>query len=133
MNKSKILEETEQLMPQFEKRGGLLPVAVQESGSGQILMLGSVSKEALEMTLKTRYATFFSTSRQEIWVKGTTSGNRLKLDKILIDCDQDAFVFQVTLEKGGVCHTFNEEGNNRKACFYRALHVEKTTLHFIEK
>ena len=120
-------------MPQFEKRGGLLPVAVQESGSGQILMLGSLSKEALEMTLKTRYATFFSTSRQEIWVKGATSGNRLKLDNILIDCDQDALVFQVTLEKGGVCHTFIQAGNNRKACFYRAIDLESTALHFIEK
>jgi phosphoribosyl-AMP cyclohydrolase len=128
-----ILEESEQLQLQFEKRGGLLPVAVQETSTGQLLMLATVSKEAFEISLATRKATFYSTSRAEIWTKGLTSGNTLLIDNILIDCDQDALVYQVTLENGGVCHTFNQEGKNRKACFYRKLNWDENNLDFLEK
>ncbi len=118
------LEESEKLQLQFEKRGGLLPVAVQETQTGQLLMMASVNEEAFKITLETRKATFWSTSKNEIWTKGLTSGNTLLIDEILIDCDQDAIVYKVTLENGGVCHTFNAEGKNRKACFYR-----NNTLH----
>ncbi|WP_367891369.1 phosphoribosyl-AMP cyclohydrolase [Flavobacterium pectinovorum] len=62
-----------------------------------------------------------------------TSGNTLLIDEILVDCDKDAIVYKVTLEKGGVCHTYNEQGKNRKACFYRKLDVEKNQLYFLEK
>jgi phosphoribosyl-AMP cyclohydrolase len=93
------LEETENLLLQFKKRGGLLPVAVQETQTGQLLMLASVNQEAFEITLKTRKATFWSTSKNEIWTKGLTSGNTLLIDEMLIDCDQDAIVYKVTLEK----------------------------------
>ena len=78
------LEESLSLNPQFEKRGGLLPVAVQETSTGQLLMLGSVNKEALTKTLKTKKATFWSTSRNKLWTKGETSGDFLRIDKILI-------------------------------------------------
>jgi phosphoribosyl-AMP cyclohydrolase len=127
------LEETENLHLQFSKRGGLLPVAVQETQTGQVLMLASVNQEAFEITLKTKKATFWSTSKNEIWTKGLTSGNTLLIDEILVDCDQDAIVYKVTLEKGGVCHTYNEQGKNRKACFYRNLDVENNQLYFLEK
>ena len=127
------LEETENLNLQFEKRGGLLPVAVQETKTGQLLMLATVNKEAFEISIKTLKATFYSTSRNEIWTKGLTSGNTLKIDNILVDCDQDALVYQVTLENGGVCHTFNEMGENRKACFYRKINWNKNNLDFLEK
>jgi phosphoribosyl-AMP cyclohydrolase len=132
MNK-KELEESEQLHLQFEKRGGLLPVAVQEMQTGQILMVASVNQEAFEITLKTKKATFWSTSKNKIWTKGLTSGNTLLVDEILVDCDQDALVYKVTLENGGVCHTYNAEGKNRKACFYRKLDVENNQLYFLEK
>ena len=62
-----------------------------------------------------------------------TSGNYLLLDEFLVDCDQDALVYKVTLKNGGVCHTFNQYSKNRKACFYRKLHLETETLEFIEK
>lgn len=128
------LEETVNLQLQFEKRGGLLPVAVQETQTGQVLMLASVNREALEITLNTKKATFWSTSKNAIWTKGLTSGNTLLIDEILIDCDQDAIVYKVTLEKGGVCHTYNAQGENRKACFYRKLNLEKNKqLDFLEK
>lgn len=126
------LEEINELIPCFPKRGGLLPVAVQELSTGQILMLASVNQEALEYTIRHKIAAFYSTSRGRLWVKGQTSGNQLKVDKILIDCDQDALVYQVTLVKGGVCHTFNKQGENRKACFYRSVNLENQTLEFLE-
>lgn len=126
------LEEGIQFDPQFEKRGGLLPVAVQETNSGQLLMLASINKEALQKTLKTELATFWSTSREQLWTKGETSGDVLQVDNILIDCDQDALVYQVTILGNGVCHTFNQFGKHRKACFYRELDLESNKLQFID-
>ncbi|MFM8911757.1 MAG: phosphoribosyl-AMP cyclohydrolase [Flammeovirgaceae bacterium] len=127
------LEVGNQLHLQFEKRGGLLPVAVQESSTGQILMIASVNEAAVAYSLEHKRAAFYSVSRQRMWVKGETSGNFLQLDKILVDCDQDALVYQITLVKGGVCHTFNESGENRKACFYRSVDLESSRLEFLEK
>lgn len=126
------LEEGLKLNPQFDKRGGTLPVAVQETTTGQLLMLASVNKEALSKTFETKLATFWSTSRNKLWTKGETSGDLLCVDNILIDCDQDALVFQVTLLGNGVCHTFDSKGNHRKACFYRKVDLEQNSLQFIE-
>ena len=126
------LEEGLQFTPQFDKRGGLLPVAVQEIDTGQILMLASINKEALHETIKTGLATFWSKSRNQLWTKGETSGDVLRVDKILIDCDQDAVVYQVTMLGNGVCHTFDQQGKHRKACFYRELNLEKNKLQFIK-
>ncbi|WP_462248438.1 phosphoribosyl-AMP cyclohydrolase [Ekhidna sp.] len=126
------LEEGLQFTPNFDKRGGLLPVAVQESDSGQILMLASINEEALAQTLKSGLATFWSTSRNKLWVKGETSGDYLTIDNILVDCDQDAFVYQVTLQGSGVCHTFNQHGEHRKACFYRSIDSKNNNLKFIQ-
>ncbi|NRB46743.1 MAG: phosphoribosyl-AMP cyclohydrolase [Saprospiraceae bacterium] len=126
------LEEGLSLNPQFHKRGGLLPVAVQETSTRQLLMIASVNKEALEKTLETKMATFWSTSRNKLWTKGETSGDLLRVDKILIDCDQDALVYQVTLLGNGVCHTYDSAGKHRKACFYRELKIEENSLQFID-
>jgi len=126
------LEEGLMLDPQFAKRGGILPVAVQETSTGQILMLASVNIEAFKKTLETKLATFWSTSRDKLWTKGETSGDLLKMDKILIDCDQDALVYQVTLLGQGVCHTYDSKGDHRKACFYRELNSDQTDLQFIK-
>ena len=126
------LEEGLQFSPQFDKRGGLLPVAVQEIETGQLLMLGSINEEALQKTIKTGLATFWSTSRNQLWTKGETSGDALRVDNILIDCDQDALVYQVTLLGNGACHTFNQQGNHRKACFYREVNLVKNKLQFIK-
>ncbi|MGD1961317.1 MAG: phosphoribosyl-AMP cyclohydrolase [Fulvivirga sp.] len=126
------LEEELEFRPQFDKRGGLLPVAVQEIETGQLLMLASINEEALQKTIKTGLATFWSTSRNRLWTKGETSGDALRVDNILIDCDQDALVYQVTLLGNGVCHTFNQQGNHRKACFYREMNLVKNKLQFIK-
>ncbi len=113
------LEEGIDIQIQFGKRGGLVPVVVQEVKSNQILMLGYANQEAFQQTLETGLATFYSTSRKEIWTKGKTSGDLLKIHKILTDCDQDALIYQVELLGHGACHTKNPDGETRKSCFYR--------------
>lgn len=128
--KSEILEEATELLLQFKKRNGLLPVTVQESSTGEILMTASVNVEALKHSINHRRAAFWSTSRNELWVKGETSGSTMHLDEILVDCDQDALVYRVTLESGGACHTKDEEGKFRKTCFYRKLNFDSGKLEF---
>ena len=95
-------------------------------------MLGYANRDALTYSLKHRKAAFWSTSRNELWIKGQTSGNMLRLDEVLVDCDQDALVYQVTLMGGGVCHTLNQKGTHRKACFYRKMDFNTHKLDFME-
>ncbi len=90
----------------FSKLDGLVPAVVQDSVSNEVLMVGFMNDTALERTLATGYATFFSRSRGTLWTKGETSGNRLKVDRVLVDCDDDTVLLQVTrLGEGNVCHT----------------------------
>ncbi len=121
MTDKNVLEEGNDINLQFSKRKGLLPVVVQEKTSGRILMVGYVNQEALEHTISTKQATFWSTSRQKIWTKGETSGDYLRVMEILVDCDQDALVYQVEMLGDGVCHTRNAEGKSRTSCFYRKI------------
>lgn len=127
------LEESNELNLQFEKRGDILPVVVQEYSSRQILMLASVNKEAIAITIKTKKACFWSCSRNELWRKGETSGNYLEIIKILVDCDQDAIIYEVKLVGSGVCHTYNKAKKHRKSCFYRELNLENNTLEKLEE
>lgn len=109
----------------FDKEG-LMPVIAQEYKTKTVLMLAYANKEATTMTLKTGLATFWSRSRQRIWVKGESSGNRLKVMSVLADCDGDTLLYIVKLPKGGgACHEDDEKGNRRESCFYRRLVVAK--------
>jgi phosphoribosyl-AMP cyclohydrolase len=100
----------------FSKLDGLIPAVVQDSTSNEVLMVGFMNATALERTLSTGYATFFSRTRQALWMKGETSGNRLKVDRVLVDCDDDTILLQVTrLGDGNVCHT------GTRSCFREYL------------
>jgi phosphoribosyl-ATP pyrophosphohydrolase/phosphoribosyl-AMP cyclohydrolase len=88
----------------WEKIGGLLPAIVQDRRSGRVLMLGYMNREALEATLRTGLATFFSRSRQRLWQKGETSGNRLNVRDVFADCDDDALLVLADPD-GPTCHT----------------------------
>lgn len=105
------------MIPNFEKRGGLVPVVAQDARSGEVLMLAYANKEAFRLTLKTSIATYYSTSRGKIWIKGETSGNLQKIKKILIDCDGDALIYIVEQKGKGACHT------GEKSCFFRSIAV----------
>lgn len=107
--------ETTRFTPKFDK-DGLMPAMAIEQESGIPLMQAYVNKEALQTTLETGYAHFWSRSRQAFWQKGETSGNRLIIKQVLIDCDQDSLVFMVEMEGAkAACHT------GRKTCYYRTL------------
>lgn len=100
----------------FAKMQGLAPAIVQDAGNGEVLMLGFMNREALETTLRSGYATFYSRTRGKLWTKGETSGNRLRVASITTDCDFDTVLLRVTVEGDGVvCH----EGT--RSCFTRGL------------
>ena len=90
----------------FTKLNGLIPAVVQDDTSGEVLMVGFMNAEALERTRASGYATFFSRTRNQLWMKGETSGNRLKVSQMLVDCDDDTVLLKVVCEgEGAACHT----------------------------
>ncbi|HWR14073.1 MAG TPA: phosphoribosyl-AMP cyclohydrolase [Terriglobales bacterium] len=100
----------------FEKMDGLTPAIVQDKDTGEVLMLGFMNRESFEKTFATGYVTFYSRTRQKLWTKGETSGNRLKVVSAQTDCDNDTLLFQVEVEGDGlVCH----EGT--RSCFTRMV------------
>jgi phosphoribosyl-AMP cyclohydrolase len=100
----------------FTKLDGLVPAVVQDVDSGEVLMVGFMNEAALAATQSSGFATFFSRSRQELWTKGETSGNKLAVRQVLIDCDADTVLLKVTrLGDGHVCHT------GERSCFFRSL------------
>ena len=89
----------------FEMMQGLLPAIVQDAANGEVLMLGFMNREAYEQTLRDGYVTFFSRTRNQLWTKGETSGNRLEVVSAATDCDRDTVLLQVrVLGEGVVCH-----------------------------
>jgi phosphoribosyl-AMP cyclohydrolase len=96
----------------FSKLDGLIPAVVQDEASSEVLMVGFMNEEAWRLTRETGYVTFFSRTRQKLWMKGETSGNRLLVREVLLDCDEDTVLFKVRREgEGNVCHM------NRVSCF----------------
>ena len=90
----------------FTKLDGLIPAVIQDDTSGEVLMVGFMNEEAWERTRATGFATFFSRTRNTLWMKGETSGNRLRVTSILVDCDDDTVLLKVErLGDGNVCHT----------------------------
>jgi len=101
--------------PDFKKGGGLIPVIVQDSETHDVLMLAYMNQAAWLSTLATGKATYWSRSRNELWVKGETSGHIQIVRDILIDCDNDTILLKVTQTGGAACHT------GYASCFYRKL------------
>ncbi len=107
------IEEGAEFSPKFDDNG-LIPVIAQDSQTGQILMVAYMNRQALELTIQTGYATYFSRSRQKVWKKGEQSGHVQKVEQILVDCDQDCLILKVNVD-AGQCHV------GYRSCFYRAL------------
>jgi phosphoribosyl-AMP cyclohydrolase len=107
----------------FEKMNGLLPAVVQEDRGGEVLMLGFMNREALERTLRDGYVTFFSRTRNELWTKGESSGNRLRVISACTDCDRDTLLLRVHVEGAGVvCH------RGTRSCFTEAVATFSTSV-----
>ena len=108
----------ESFEPKFDAHG-LIPAVAIDAATGEVLMTAYMNREALEATRRTKKATFYSRSRQKLWVKGETSGNFLGVEEIRVDCDQDCLVLRVRLPRGGAaCHT------GERSCFYRKLSLD---------
>ena len=100
----------------FSKLDGLIPAVIQDADSAEVLMVGFMNEEALDLTRRTGFATFFSRTRRTLWTKGETSGNRLQVVEMLTDCDDDTVLVKVKrLGDGNVCHT------GQRSCFFQAL------------
>ena len=113
MSANKTIEEGLEFTPKFDENG-LIPAIAQDAKTGQVLMVGYMNRAALDLTIQTGFATYFSRSRQKLWKKGEESGHFQKVEQILVDCDQDCLILKVTVE-AGQCHT------GYQSCFYRAL------------
>lgn len=128
---SKELEESRELMLDFAKlrqitaRGeDVLPVVVQDTASLEVLLLAYVNAEALRLSIIEKRAIFWSTSRQELWRKGETSGDMLTLKEVRVNCEQNSLVFLVEKTQKGVCHTHDRDGSTRRSCYYRRMSDE---------
>jgi phosphoribosyl-AMP cyclohydrolase len=99
----------------FAKLHGVVPAVVQDHSSGRVLMLGFMNEEAFRATVETGFATFFSRSRQKLWLKGESSGHRLIVKEIFTDCDEDTVLVKVEALGPGVCHA------GYASCFFRQL------------
>ena len=99
----------------FEKDNGLIAAIVQDHVNGEVLMLGYMNREAFDVTQKTGFVTFYSRSRKKLWMKGESSGQKLLLRELRVDCDQDALLVRAELAGGAVCH----EGY--RSCFFRQI------------
>jgi phosphoribosyl-ATP pyrophosphohydrolase/phosphoribosyl-AMP cyclohydrolase len=100
----------------YSKLAGLVPAVIQDSETAEVLMVGFMNDEALALTRNSGFATFFSRTRNQLWMKGETSGNRLQVVDILVDCDEDTVLVKVKrLGDGNVCHT------GERTCFFRRM------------
>ena len=104
---------TDQIDVDFGENG-LVPAVAQDADSKDVLMLAYVSPDALEATIETGYAHYYSRSREELWKKGATSGHLQEIEEIRVDCDADTLLYLIDQE-GGACHT------GRESCFYRTI------------
>ncbi len=130
------LEEGTELSLDFSKlrkvgatQQDVLPVVLQHADSGAVLFVGYANEAALRESLRTRQAVLWSTSRNELWHKGATSGDFLELVEVRVNCEQNALLYRVR-PRDGVCHTKTAEGSTRPTCYYRRLKNAGDALEF---
>ena len=127
-NRDDQLEEGSQLAIDFTKlrqvaagNADVVPVAVQDADSKELLIIAYANERALNHTLEKGIATFWSTSRNELWVKGATSGDTLAIVEVRVNCEQNSLLYLVRPQGTGACHTKDRTGSARTSCYYRSL------------
>ncbi len=132
---SKELEEGKQLQLDFTKLAkaaacgqDILPVVAQDADSKEVLILGYANALALAEAQKRGVAVFWSTSRNELWIKGLTSGDVLKLVEIRVNCEQNSLLYLVRPQGKGACHTKDQQGNTRSGCYYRRIQGQELEM-----
>lgn len=128
------IEESNRLQLDFKKlervvegNPGVIPCAVQNVDTKEVILIAYVNQLALKKSIEERLAVFWSTSRRELWVKGATSGEMFELLDVRVNCDQNSLVYIVRPKSGGICHTKNEAGEARN-CYYRSIDFESMKL-----
>jgi phosphoribosyl-AMP cyclohydrolase len=120
-------EHTQELLLDFGPDGRtLLPVVTQDARTKDVLILAFVNQEAFEETRRSGFATYWSRSRNELWKKGLTSGDMLKVEEIRINCEQNSLVYLVTPQGKGACHAKQPDGLPYKSCYYRRIEPDGT-------
>ena len=127
-----LIEETNELMLDWEKINNIssenhvIPVAVQNILTKEVILVAYINEAALKESIRLKKAVFWSTARNRLWFKGAESGNTFTLNHIFVNCEQNSLVFQVTPDKGNICHTsYNGVANN---CYYRELDMDTMKL-----
>ena len=110
----------------------IIPAVAQDANTGEVLIVGYANETALNTARKEKMATFWSTSRNELWIKGKTSGDYLEIVEICVNCEQNSILYRVIPKGKGACHTKDKNGRARTGCYYRAL-TDKGTLEFKEE
>lgn len=105
----------------------VLPVAVQNADTGEVILVAYANREALDKAIETRSAVFWSTSRNELWEKGKTSGETFDLLEVRVNCEQNSLLYRVRPRRGGICHTKNARGEPRN-CYYRRIDLDTGRL-----
>jgi phosphoribosyl-AMP cyclohydrolase len=119
-------EYTEELLLDFGPDGNsLIPVVTQDFKTKEVLILAFANEEAFNETVKSGYATYYSRSRNELWKKGMTSGDMLRIEEIRINCEQNSLLYLVTPMGKGACHAKKENGNPHSSCYYRKIDGKK--------
>lgn len=109
----------------------VIPVAVQDADTQEVILIAYCNQPALRKAIETRTAVFWSTSRNELWEKGKTSGETFELLEILVNCEQNSVVYRVRPRRGNICHTNNQAGEPRN-CYYRRLNMETMELENLD-
>jgi phosphoribosyl-AMP cyclohydrolase len=133
------LEEGKKLELDFSKLGkvaqkcpDVIPVAVQNINTNEVILVAYTNQQALKLAVETRTAVFWSTSRNELWEKGKTSGETYDLLEVYVNCEQNSLLYKVRPKKGGICHTKNRKGEARN-CYYRRLNMQTGELENIDQ
>lgn len=131
-------EEGSQLMLDFNKltraaanSPGLIPVAVQDADSGEVILVAYTNEQAFREAVVSRTAVFWSSSRNMLWEKGKSSGNMFDLVEVYVNCEQNSLLYKVRARKGRICHTRNKAGEPRN-CFYRRVNMDTLELENLD-
>ena len=120
-------EDASELMLDFGEDGQtLVPVVTQDAATKEVLILAFANREAFEETRRSGFATYWSRSRAELWKKGLTSGDMLKVEEIRINCEQNSLVYLVTPQGRGACHFKRPDGLPYRSCYYRRINDDDT-------
>jgi phosphoribosyl-AMP cyclohydrolase len=110
----------------------LVPAVAQDDATGEVLIVGYANQLALDTALREQKATFWSTSRNELWIKGKTSGDYLDLIEVRVNCEQNSILYRVRPAGKGSCHTKGKDGLPRAGCYYRRIAKDGKTLEFVQ-